>query len=71
MRSRQFVFTWWAGLVVDSFGQVSIFRVARFGCLRIRRRPASASAVVVRRIRRSAAAAAVVPAPVVVESRGL
>ena len=38
MRSRQFVFTWWAGLVRDTFGPNCLFHVARFGHLRIRRR---------------------------------
>jgi hypothetical protein len=34
MRDREFVWTWWAGLVRDSFGPGSIFHVARVGSLR-------------------------------------
>jgi len=37
MHDRQFVWTWWAGLVRDSFGPGSMFHVARVGSLRIRR----------------------------------
>lgn len=36
-RDRQFVWTWWAGLVRDTFAPGSVFRVARFGGLRIGR----------------------------------
>jgi len=35
MHDREFVLTWWAGLVRDSFGPGSVFHVARFGSLRI------------------------------------
>ena len=38
MRDRRFVFTWWAGVVRDSFGPASVFRVARIGRLRCCRR---------------------------------
>ena len=34
MVHRKFILTWWAGMVRDSFGPVSIFHVARFGVLR-------------------------------------
>jgi len=37
MRDREFVWTWWAGTVPDYFGPKSLFHVARFGVLRIRR----------------------------------
>jgi hypothetical protein len=37
MYDRRFVWTWWAGMVPDSFAVGSIFYVARFGVLRIRR----------------------------------
>jgi hypothetical protein len=41
MHDRQFVWTWWAGMVRDSFGPGSMFRVARVGSLRVGRRMAS------------------------------
>jgi len=56
MRQKQFVWTWWAGLVRDSFGSRSIFRVARFGVLKVCRRTASVSGGVARRGRPTAAA---------------
>jgi len=34
-RDRAFVWTWWAGMIRDSFGPHSVFHVARFGSLRI------------------------------------
>ena len=37
IHDRAFVLTWWAGLVRDTFGPKSLFHVARFGDLRIRR----------------------------------
>ena len=44
MRDRQFVWTWWAGTVPDYFGTRSVFHVARFGVLRIRRACGASSA---------------------------
>jgi hypothetical protein len=56
---RNYVFTWWGGLVRDSFGSASVFRCARIGSLRRRRRSASGSdGGVARRERRPTAAAA-------------
>ena len=58
MRDRGFVWTWWAGTVPDYFGTRSVFHVARFGVLRIRRAVASdALGGVARRGRREHAAA--------------
>jgi len=37
MHDRRFVWTWWAGMVPDSFGARSLFCVARWGSLRVRR----------------------------------
>ena len=58
MREKQFVLTWWSGLVRDTFGPKSVFRVARWSSLRIGRRLASGSGGVARRGRPTAAAAA-------------
>ena len=33
-QDRRFVWTWWAGLVSDSFGPESMFACARWGALR-------------------------------------
>ena len=44
MRDRGFVWTWWAGTVPDYFGPKSLFHVARFGVLRIRRACGASSA---------------------------
>lgn len=37
VHDRRFVWTWWAGMVPDSFGVRSIFHVGRVGVLRGRR----------------------------------
>lgn len=56
MHARRFVWTWWAGLIPDSFGSKSVFHVARFGVLRVRLERGRAEAV--RRRRRAAPTAA-------------
>jgi len=66
MEDRQFVWTWWAGLVRDSFGPGSVFHVARFGSLRIRsgaarRRRGNARRVADGGVRRSAWGSLLVP----------
>lgn len=37
LRSREFVYTWWAGTVPDTFAVQSVFKVARIGADRRRR----------------------------------
>jgi hypothetical protein len=60
MRERKFVWTWWAGMVQDSFGPGSMFQVARLGVLRVpaRRLASGETRMVCRRRERIAAAAA-------------
>jgi len=56
MQSRSFVWTWWAGLVSDTFGPRSVFHRASIGVLRDRRRALAPKVSFGKR--RSAAAAA-------------